>query len=121
MHTSLDTDQVCELVKRNAPMLLLDVREPQEHLEVSIEGSVLVPLGKLVEDLAKLLLPKDKQVICICRSGRRSSLAAEFLRSQGYQAVNMEGGMRDWVKHRYTEGLMSDEDYKKATTFLGKN
>lgn len=121
METSLDVDQVCELVKRQADVVLLDVREQDEFSQVAIDGSMHVPLGKLVEELPKLDLVKDKQIICICRSGRRSSLAAEFLRSQGYQAVNMEGGMRDWTKHRHAEGLIDDAEYSRISTFLGKN
>lgn len=121
MHTSLDVDEVCELVKRKAPVVLLDVREPDEFAEVNIEGSTLLPLSQLRSDFQKLAISKDQQIICVCRSGRRSSLAAEFLRSQGYQAVNMEGGMRDWTKHRHAEGLIDDREYKKISAFLGKN
>ncbi|MBI4151250.1 rhodanese-like domain-containing protein [Candidatus Woesearchaeota archaeon] len=119
MQTSLSVDQVCELVKRQAPMVLLDVREADEYAVVAIEGSVLIPLQQLEADIPKLDLPKDKQVICVCRSGRRSSMAAELLRSKGYQAVNMEGGMRDWIKHRYAEGLISEDDFVTMSTFLG--
>ncbi len=119
MQTSLNVDQVCELVKRQAPMVLLDVREPDEYAVVSIEGSMLIPMGQLETELPKLTIPKDRQVICVCRSGRRSSMAAEFLRSKGFQAVNMEGGMRDWIKHRYAEGLISEDDFVTMSTFLG--
>jgi rhodanese-related sulfurtransferase len=119
MDTSLNVDQVCELVKRQAPVVLLDVREQEEYAVVAIEGSTLIPLATLETEYVKLDLPKDKQVICICRSGRRSSMAAEFLRSKGIQAVNMEGGMRDWIKHRYAEGLIAEDDFVTMSTFLG--
>jgi rhodanese-related sulfurtransferase len=36
-------------------------------------------------------------VLCICRSGARSASAAEFLRRQGVDAVNLEGGMQAWA------------------------
>ena len=119
METSLDVDQVCELLKRNASVTLVDVREPEEVEQARMEGSICIPLQNLTEGTQRLDVPKDQQVIVICRSGRRSSLAAEYLRSQGFQAVNMEGGMRDWVKQRHNEGLLSDDDFIRQYEFLG--
>lgn len=119
MQTSLTVDDVCEMVKRHSQIVLLDVREPSEWAEHAIAGATLVPLGKLIEELPKLGLPKDRQVICICRSGRRSSMAAEFLRAEGYQAINMEGGMRQWVIHKHTEGELSDSEFKRISALFG--
>ena len=119
METSLDVDQVCELLKRNASVTLVDVREPEEVEQARMEGSICIPLQNLTEGTQKLDVPKDQQVIVICRSGRRSSLAAEYLRSQGFQAVNMEGGMRDWIKHRYNEGLLSEDEFIRMSIYLG--
>ena len=121
MHTSITVDEACELSKRKAEVVFLDVREPDECAVIKIEGSLHLPLAQLVEEFDSLKLEKDKTVICVCRSGRRSSIAAEFLRSQGITALNLEGGMRDWAKHRRTEGLISDEDYKKISAFLGQH
>lgn len=106
-------------MKRNAPVVLLDVREPEEYEQGAIDGSILVPLDSLTDALPTLGFSKEKQIICICRSGRRSSMAAEFLREQGYTAVNMEGGMRDWIKHRHNEGLLSKEEFDRMSKYLG--
>ncbi|MBI4145570.1 rhodanese-like domain-containing protein [Candidatus Woesearchaeota archaeon] len=119
MQTSLTVDDVCDLLQRQAQIVLLDVREPAEWAEARIDAATLIPISKLVEDLPKLGLPKDQQVICICRSGRRSGLAAEFLRSQGYQAANMEGGLRQWFIHKHTEGAIDDKEFKRVAAFLG--
>lgn len=121
MHTSITVDEACELSKRKAAVVFLDVREPDECEVISIEGSLFMPLGNLVEEFNSLKLEKDKTIICVCRSGRRSSIAAEFLRSQGLNALNLEGGMRDWAKHRHAEGLINGEDYKKISAFLGQH
>lgn len=119
MVTSLTVDDVCDLLQRQAPIVLLDVRQPDEWAEARIDAATLIPIHKLVEDFTKLDLPKDRQIICVCRSGRRSGLAAEFLRSQGYQAANMEGGLRQWFIHKHTEGAISDAEFKRVMTFLG--
>jgi|GEM_PF-3849891 len=120
METSLTVDDVCELVKRQSPIVLLDVRQPEEWADYAIPGAMLVPLARLLDELPKLGLPKDRQVICICRSGRRSSMAAEFLRKEGFQALNMEGGMRQWIIHKHTEGELSDAEFKRVSACLGR-
>lgn len=119
MRTSVNVDDVCELRKRQTGIVLLDVRQPDEYAQASIEGSMLVPINKLMEELPKLELPKDKEVICICRSGRTSALAADFLRQQGYQAANMEGGLRQWFIHQKAEGTVSESEFKRIMDFLG--
>jgi rhodanese-related sulfurtransferase len=73
---------------------LLDVREPAEFEAGHAPGAVLVPLGTLPDGWSEL--PTDRPVLCICRSGGRSARATEFLREQGIDAVNLEGGMQAW-------------------------
>ena len=76
------------------PAVLLDVREPQEWQAGHAPQAEHIPLGQLESRLAEL--PRDRQIICVCRSGRRSALAAQQLVAHGYQAVNLTGGMTAW-------------------------
>lgn len=76
---------------------LLDVREPAETAEYNI-GGISFPLGKIqsmqTEDLESL---KDEEVICYCRSGQRSQMAAMVLEQLGFVNVkNLTGGMLAW-------------------------
>ena len=73
---------------------LLDVREADEYEAGHAPGVVLHPLGELPTVWSEL--PADRPVLCICRSGARSATATEFLRRQGIDAVNLEGGMQAW-------------------------
>jgi rhodanese-related sulfurtransferase len=41
-------------------------------------------------------LPKDREIVCVCRSGHRSKSAAKQLVAAGYSASNMKGGMLAW-------------------------
>jgi rhodanese-related sulfurtransferase len=41
-------------------------------------------------------VPKDRVVVCACRSGARSAQVAAFLKAQGREAVNLEGGILAW-------------------------
>jgi len=73
---------------------LLDVRETNEFEAGRIDGATHIALAELPDHLDAL--PKDRYVICVCRSGGRSGRAASFLIEQGYQAINLEGGMIAW-------------------------
>ena len=76
---------------------LLDVREPSEHAEFNI-GGTLLPLGSIrnmetdaIDDW------KDQEVICYCRSGNRSGQACMILESAGFTNIkNLTGGMLTW-------------------------
>ncbi len=73
---------------------LLDVREPAEFEAGHAPGATLVPLGTLPDGWSGL--PADRTILCVCRSGARSGQATAFLREQGLDAVNLEGGMQAW-------------------------
>ena len=74
--------------------LLIDVREQNEFDEVRISGSTLMPLSEFSEIYQNI--PKDKNIVVQCRSGARSAKATDFLLENGYQAVNMAGGILAW-------------------------
>ena len=74
---------------------LLDVREPDEFDAGHAPGAALRPLGAVPDAVADL--PAGRTVLVICRSGARSARATQFLRAQGIDAVNLEGGMQAWA------------------------
>jgi rhodanese-related sulfurtransferase len=87
--------EVKERLDRGEKMLLVDVREPQEHAICQIEGAVLIPMGTIPANLQKLDV--DEDVICICHHGVRSFDVANWLRAQGVQgAKSMSGGIDRW-------------------------
>jgi rhodanese-related sulfurtransferase len=43
-------------------------------------------------------LTKGRVIVCVCRSGVRSARAATFLVQNGYDAINLEGGMLAWAE-----------------------
>ncbi|MGZ4676991.1 MAG: rhodanese-like domain-containing protein [Acidimicrobiia bacterium] len=74
---------------------LLDVRELEEYTAGHAPDSVLMPLGTVTASWSSL--PRDRAILCICRSGARSAQATAFLVEQGLDVVNLEGGMRAWA------------------------
>ena len=71
---------------------VLDVREPMEWELGTLPDAVLISQGELIERIGEV--PKDKPVLCVCRSGGRSGNVAAFLAFNGYEAANMAGGMK---------------------------
>ena len=77
-----------------AGAMLLDVREYQEWMAGRVAGATHVPMQDLPGRLDEL--PRDRRIVCVCRSGNRSGQVTSWLLKQGYDAVNMTGGMRAW-------------------------
>ena len=91
----ITVDEAFALSKQGA--LIIDVREPDELAEIAynVKDIKNIPLGELESRLAEV--PKDKQVIVVCKSGGRSSKAYELLKGKGFENIsNMEGGMEAW-------------------------
>ena len=71
---------------------LIDVREPDEVAAGTLPGAVNIPLGSLEDRVAEL--DPARRVVLLCRSGGRSTAAAEFLTAGGFvDVVNLAGGM----------------------------
>lgn len=77
------------------PPLVVDVREPREFRNGRVPGSLLVPLPTLLSD--PQAVPRDRRLVLVCRSGRRSTRAAAVLAGRGYHDLAvLEGGLLAW-------------------------
>jgi rhodanese-related sulfurtransferase len=80
---------------RDAGAFILDVREPSEWTQLHIPGATLIPLGELPNRLNEL--PKDQEIVVVCRSGNRSAQGRDILLNAGFTKVtSMAGGMTQW-------------------------
>jgi hydroxyacylglutathione hydrolase len=79
--------------------MVLDVREESEWKEGHIEGTTHVPFHQLSKHLDEL--PSNKPVVTICGGGARSSAAASILQAQGFEPVNVVGGIDAWKSAGY--------------------
>jgi glyoxylase-like metal-dependent hydrolase (beta-lactamase superfamily II)/rhodanese-related sulfurtransferase len=83
---------LAEQLAEPGPPFVLDVRAESEVGEVSVEGSVNIPLSRLLEHLDEL--PRDRPIVVHCSSGYRSSTAASLLRRAGFDQVSdLVGGL----------------------------
>jgi len=78
---------------------VLDVRTEQEWNEFHAPNTTLIPLDQLQSRLSEL--PKDRQIVVVCRSGNRSQQARNILLSAGFQATSMTGGLNEWRARGY--------------------
>lgn len=98
---SLNAQELADKIKNDNNLLLIDVRSPGEYqFDGHIAGSRLLPLQTLSQRMAEI--PKDKTIICICRSGNRSQVACEQLSHAGYtDVINFRDGMVGWRRAGY--------------------
>jgi adenylyltransferase/sulfurtransferase len=89
--------EVKAALDRGEDLLLLDVRQPEEHALAQIEGARLLPLGSLEERIGELAAWRDRRIVVTCHHGMRSLQAAEALRQRGFRRVeSLGGGIEAW-------------------------
>ena len=76
---------------QNEQLSLVDVREVEEFQTLHLEGAQNLPLSQLTDTYDQL--DKDLLHYVICKSGMRSARACQFLAEQGYDVINVQGGM----------------------------
>jgi rhodanese-related sulfurtransferase len=79
---------------RDGAATLVDVRTPEEFAAGHVPGAKNVPVGELAGRLGELDPTVETWVIC--EAGGRSAAAARQLRTAGYTAVDVTGGMQAW-------------------------
>ena len=76
---------------QNEQLSLVDVREVEEFETLHLEGAQNLPLSQLTDTYDQL--DKDLLYYVICKSGMRSARACQFLAEQGYDVINVQGGV----------------------------
>ncbi len=97
-HWEVSVQEVQAMLAGTVEVLLLDVRQPDEHARGRIEGARLLPLPELDKRLGELRdLAAGRDVIAYCHHGSRSLQAVAILRRAGFEQVrSMAGGIDAW-------------------------
>lgn len=90
--TDVDVEEAARRMRAGA--LVVDVREDDEWEAGHLEGS----LHQRMDGLDPAALPQDRDLVAVCRSGRRSGDAARQLRAAGHDVVNLDGGLKAWTR-----------------------
>lgn len=80
----------------NENYLFFDVRTVGEHNKIAIPNTPNIPIQELEDRIDELKIYRDRNIIVYCRSGNRSKAGTEILNNNGYNAVNLIGGMKQW-------------------------
>jgi rhodanese-related sulfurtransferase len=79
---------------------VLDVRTQEEWNEFHVPNTTLIPLDQLASRLNEL--PKDREIVVVCRSGNRSQEGRDILLNAGFtQVTSMTGGLNEWRASGY--------------------
>lgn len=92
----ISVQELKEKIDKGEDFQLIDVREDFEY-ETSNLGGELIPLGGILIETDKIA--KDKDVVIMCRSGKRSAMAIMQLEQQGFTNLyNLYGGILAWAE-----------------------
>jgi len=101
--SSLTSAGLKALMAADSNLVILDVRTVAE-LEGDlgqIPNVINIPLQQLSERIGELEKYKKNKIAVICRSGNRSRRATKMLTENGYNAINVTGGMIEWRNNGY--------------------
>lgn len=98
LKTDITPQELSQKLASGEDIVLVDVRELHEWNSGHIEGATHIPMRQIEQHLAEI--PKDKDVVMICRSGSRSGhVQHHLLQALGYTRVfNLSGGMQRWAR-----------------------
>ena len=118
----------------NKEAIFVDVRRRSEYKDGFIEGSLDIPLGRLIFDARGRIPNKNIPIITYCEKGMRGAIAGSYLVQMGYTNVRyMEEGVSGWKKAGYPvvispyyykidipQGKTPEEFLKEAEVAVGK-
>ncbi|MDP2850326.1 MAG: rhodanese-like domain-containing protein [Sulfuricurvum sp.] len=93
---SISPAQAQEMIQKGEKVTLLDVRTPDEFTKEHIDGSILIPLQTLSNNLALIANVKNQKILVYCHSGNRSIAASRLLVENGFTPLNIKGGITEW-------------------------
>ncbi len=100
-YSELSAQQAKELLAKS-DLLVLDVRTPGEYYGGHLENALLIPVQQLEARLKEIASHKEKDILIYCRSGNRSTVAAEILTRGGFKNLyNLRRGIIEWEKMGY--------------------
>jgi len=90
---SIDAKQAIALMDNNDNISLLDVRTIAEYKEGHLQDATLIPVQTLAQNLGMLKQDKGKKILVYCATGNRSVSASRILEKNGFNPINIKGGI----------------------------
>ena len=95
-YRKITADQARARMDSGDPIVIVDVRTPEEFTSGHIPGAINVPNEGILNQMPEELPDPNAEILVYCRSGRRSKEAANKLIEMGYTNVFDFGGIIDW-------------------------
>ena len=95
-----------------ASCYIIDLRPEEQYSRGTFPGAVNIPMEQFEE--RKEEIPKEKTVYLLCHSGERSRYCTDNLEEEGYDAVNVSGGYRAYLKLSLSRYMEKESEEKRA-------
>jgi len=98
----ISQDEFRQWLAQGKDIVILDVREANDHAHSRIEGAVNIPRGVLELEIEDTVPDRHKTIVAYCGGGGRSAMAADTLQQMGYDHVySLQGGYKQWKEKPY--------------------
>lgn len=87
-----DAESVAESVV--GEVVYVDVRTPEEYAAGHVQGAINIPHTEMPERWTELERHRGDRLVLYCRTGRRSGIALDVLRAQGFENLENAGGLQ---------------------------
>jgi rhodanese-related sulfurtransferase len=104
----ISPQQLKEWLDEGKPMQLIDARSELEYQQGTLLSARLAPVTNLPAAIDRINLDPSIPVIVLCLSGHRSLPGTRLLRSRGFEAYSLRGGLIAWKKHNGYHCLSQD-------------
>ena len=95
---SINNVKAEELIKEKKDLVILDVRTFSEFKSGNIPNAINIPVDEIEWELEQLEPYKNKEILVYCKVGVRSSIACNFLETEGFKKLyNLRGGILDYT------------------------
>lgn len=84
---------ILEIENKLKQLDIIDIRRSLELRKLKMEGIRHIPMGELLNH-PEDFLEKNKTYYLLCRTGRRTAMMTVYMRKMGYDAINLEGGIK---------------------------
>lgn len=93
----VDTKMLTKMINsKNEDMVIVDLREPELFADNRVPSSINIPFEEIQSRYTEL--PKDKEIVFVCHTGRMGVESGNLLLGNGYKQVyNLDGGMAKWT------------------------
>ncbi|PCH62788.1 MAG: sulfurtransferase [Gammaproteobacteria bacterium] len=86
-----------ELLEKDLPPIVIDVRQDWEYEKCHIEGSLLISMDQISDHIGEF--DPEEGIVVVCHHGMRSAQVAQYLIQSGFtNIINLAGGLDAWAK-----------------------